>query len=302
MTLDDWPPFRDLGLLQGAKCLGVLLIARENLLSEIGETCAQACIGQGCHGRSVELGDDVLRRALRHPKTMPLRHVKAGQPCLVDRRDFGRGGEPGGGGDRVRFHPARAHLRESRGRVEHRHVDLPGDQILQDRGTATIGHEAEAGAGFFLQKNAADVVRAADAANTLGYLVRIGLQPSDEPLEVVGRHGVLGQEQIRSSSKQGHGLEICQQIIVERIDRAARDMRRVLAQAERVTVGRCAGDATNRNGAACACHVLDDDRLTEKRLHPLGEIARDYVGRTSRGIRHNDGNRPRRIGLRPCDA
>jgi hypothetical protein len=79
-------------------------------------------------------------------------------------------------------------------------------------------------------------------------------------------------------------------------------MRRVLAQAERVTVGRCAGDATNRKGAACARHVLDDDRLTEKRLHPFGEIARDHVGRTSRGIGHDDGDRPRRIGLRPCNA
>jgi hypothetical protein len=31
------PPFCGLGLLQGTKCLGGLLVARENLLSEIGE-------------------------------------------------------------------------------------------------------------------------------------------------------------------------------------------------------------------------------------------------------------------------
>src|SRR6202030_886537 len=89
--LDDRPPFLDLGLLKRAEGFGRLLVARGNLLAEIGKARAQAWIGQGCHGRSIELGDDVLRRALRHPKTMPQRSVKSRQSRLVDRWDFGRG-------------------------------------------------------------------------------------------------------------------------------------------------------------------------------------------------------------------
>jgi hypothetical protein len=88
---------------------------------------------------------------------------------------------------------------------------------------------------------------------------------------------------------------------VDRIGCAARDVGVVLAQAERVTVAGRTGGAANADAATCASHILDDDRLAEKRLHPLGEIARDDVGRASRGIGHDDGDRPRRIGLRHCD-
>src|ERR1019366_8930467 len=36
--LDDWPPLLDLGLVAGTECIRCLLLARENLLSEICET------------------------------------------------------------------------------------------------------------------------------------------------------------------------------------------------------------------------------------------------------------------------
>jgi transposase len=65
--LDDRPPLFDLGLVVGAKRLGRLLLARENLLCEIGEPCPHVRIGQGVHGRGIELGDDVLRRRLGRP-------------------------------------------------------------------------------------------------------------------------------------------------------------------------------------------------------------------------------------------
>jgi hypothetical protein len=43
--LDDRPPFLYLGLLQGSQRFGRLLVGRKNLLTEIGETRAQAWIG-----------------------------------------------------------------------------------------------------------------------------------------------------------------------------------------------------------------------------------------------------------------
>jgi hypothetical protein len=56
--LDDRPPFLDLGLLQGAKCLGCLLVARKNLLPEIGETALHCRISQGFDDGGIQLRDD----------------------------------------------------------------------------------------------------------------------------------------------------------------------------------------------------------------------------------------------------
>src|ERR1700692_4441874 len=53
--LDDRPPLLDLGLLVGAERLGGLLVARRDLLAEIGELLSHLRIGQRRHHRGVEL-------------------------------------------------------------------------------------------------------------------------------------------------------------------------------------------------------------------------------------------------------
>ena len=71
--LDDRPPFVDLGLVEGSERFRRLLLARRNLLPEIGEPRADRRIGERLDHRGVELGDDVLRRALaaRTARTRP---------------------------------------------------------------------------------------------------------------------------------------------------------------------------------------------------------------------------------------
>ena len=58
--LDDRPPLLDLGLVKGSECLRRLLLARRNLLAQIGEPLANGRIGQGFDNRAIERGDDVL--------------------------------------------------------------------------------------------------------------------------------------------------------------------------------------------------------------------------------------------------
>jgi hypothetical protein len=48
-------------------------------------------------------------------------------------------------------------------------------------------HELKLRTGELLKQDAGDMLRAADAGGTLGRLTRIGLEPGDELLEVVGR-------------------------------------------------------------------------------------------------------------------
>src|SRR5205814_5304029 len=81
--LDDRPPFVDLGLLEGGQRLRRKLLARENILREIDQLLPDRWIGQRARGGTIELGDDVLRRALGRPQRVPEREVEAGQSGLV---------------------------------------------------------------------------------------------------------------------------------------------------------------------------------------------------------------------------
>src|SRR5262252_10601706 len=62
--LDDRPPFLDFGLVISKQRLGGQLLARENILRDIGEALTHDRIGERIHDGLVELGDGVFRRAL----------------------------------------------------------------------------------------------------------------------------------------------------------------------------------------------------------------------------------------------
>ncbi len=71
-----------------------------------------------------------------------------------------------------------------------------------------------------------------------------------------------------------------------------------MADAQRVAVGRGVRHAADADGAAGAADILDDDGLAEGCLHPLGQEARDGVGRAAGRVGHDDGDDVRRIALR----
>jgi hypothetical protein len=54
--------------------------------------------------------------------------------------------------------------------------------------------------------------------------------------------------------------------------------------------------------AARAWPILDDEWLTEPLRRPLADQARDNIGPAAGRIADDDAHRPRRIGLRACDA
>src|SRR5262244_3943770 len=75
-----------------------------------------------------------------------------------------------------------------------------------------------------------------------------------------------------------------------------------LADDQRIAIGFGTHDPAGTDGAAGPGDVLDQNGLTERCLHAFGERARDNVGRAARWERCDNGDRSRRIGLRPCDA
>src|SRR6266436_10282892 len=81
--LDDRPPLLDFGSLQRIECLGRLLLARNDLLTELGKPLADRRFGERTHGRGVEPGDDILRRTFGGKQRTPDGTVESGQPGLV---------------------------------------------------------------------------------------------------------------------------------------------------------------------------------------------------------------------------
>src|SRR5947209_2563362 len=90
--LDYRPPLLDLCFMKGAKCLGRLLIARWDVLTEVKQTLTERRVIQCLDDRGIELGDDLLGRPLGCPKATPNRNIEARQPCLVYGWNIGRRG------------------------------------------------------------------------------------------------------------------------------------------------------------------------------------------------------------------
>ena len=87
---------------------------------------------------------------------------------------------------------------------------------------------------------------------------------------------------------------------VERQRLVERDVRRNLqiVDEQRVAVGRRARDALAGDVGAAAADVLDDEVLAELGRELRRDLARHLVGRPAGRVGHDDGDGPRRIGLR----
>jgi hypothetical protein len=133
-------------------------------------------------------------------------------------------------------------------------------------------------------------------------LALIGAHPFDQLFQVVRRHVFFRDDELRIGRQQRDRIEVFQEIIGERIDRAVDDMRAPVADAERVAVGRRAHDTSNRDRARGAGRVLDHDGLSERAAHALAENARDRVGRAAGREWHDQCDRTGRIRLRLRDA
>ena len=157
---------------------------------------------------------------------------------------------------------AAAHLRQRDRALHHQQVDLADDQIGHGGTGAAIGNEVDLLAGRLLEQNAAHVRRRVlvDEVDLAG----VGLHPGDEIFQIVGRKIFLRDHQLRIDRDQPDRLEILLQVVVELVDDAA-DVRVPLADVDGVAVGRGARDAPDRDAAAGAADVLDDDRLAERR-------------------------------------
>src|SRR5262249_11093121 len=150
--------------------------------------------------------------------------------------------------------------------------------------------------------NTPDMGGAAETGCTVSSVVRICLEPGDQLLHVLGWQVLLPNEHQRVRCEKSYGIEILQEVIADAECRSAEDVGVQLPDAQRVAVGRGAGDARDTNAASRPRDILDDQRLTERGPHAVGKDARDQIRRSAR--REWDDHRDRMgwKGLCPCEA
>jgi hypothetical protein len=126
------------------------------------------------------------------------------------------------------------------------------------------------------------------------------LQPGDQLLQVLRRQRLFADEPHRTIGDQRNRREIAHHVERQIESRAIDDMGLPMAEDQCVAVRRRARDLGGANGAGRAGRIFDDDILAECALHTVSEDAAERIGRPAGRERHDDRDRPRRIGLGGC--
>src|SRR5262245_66386143 len=79
-------------------------------------------------------------------------------------------------------------------------------------------------------------------------------------------------------------------------------MRAQEADAESIAIGYRTRDAAHADSTAGAGYVFNDDGLAERDPHALGHDAPNRICWSAGRKRHDHRDRPRWVGLRPCDV
>ena len=198
-------------------------------------------------------------------------------------------------GDRDDARLAAFVLRQRGREFRHRRLDVAADQIGHQLAAALVGDMRDLRAGRRLEALERHVRGAADAAG--GDVDRRLLRQRDEVLQRLGLDLVVHDDHVRHVAGQRHRREILERIVAElglheRVD----GERPVRADQQRVAVGRGARHHFGADAAAGAAAVVDHHRLPKRHFHLFADDAADDVGIAAGRERHDQMDRPVRIG------
>ena len=138
----------------------------------------------------------------------------------------------------------------------------------------------------------------ADTGDPHRRLIGIGLEPGDQPLQIVRRQAFLCDDQERLAADFDHRFQIPEQIERQSIEAAGQHMRRGGSDAQCMAVSGRADRAADTQAAGSARDILNDDGLPQNGPHLLTKEPRHRVGGATCRKWHDHGNRPGRIALR----
>ncbi len=117
------------------------LLPRGDIQSELGEAGAHRRIAEHLHHCAIQLGDDVLGRALRGEKSEPARGMEARHPGLIGGRNIGHGLRAARREVCNRFDGSGLQVRQRHGGLRDHQVDLTGEQIDGCGPGTAVGNE-----------------------------------------------------------------------------------------------------------------------------------------------------------------
>ncbi len=176
------------------------------------------------------------------------------------------------------------------GDVEQHGVDRAGQQVVDRRRGAAIGHVQQVGAGLALEQLDREMGDAAGAGGAAVHLAGIGLGMGDEALEIADAELAVDGQRLLHAHHQDLRGDVLGRVERHLGHQALHDgAGRGAHQAHDMGVGAGLGDEVDAGDAGRAALVLDQHRLAEERRHALGEVAAEDVGRPAGRERHDEG-------------
>jgi hypothetical protein len=172
--------------------------------------------------------------------------------------------------------------------LEH-HVDVPGNQIVDRRGAAAIGHVHDLCAGHVFEHLAAEMTRRPVARRCIGQFAGIFLGVVDQLLHRIDRQlGRHHQHQV-AARHQADRLKVPLDVVRHLGDHVARDGERAdRPHADGVAIRRRLRDHIHAQRERAAGAIVDNDGLAEFG----GKNARRSVGGAARRLWHDQADRP----------
>ncbi len=232
------------------------------------------------------------RRAGRRQDAVPLRGLEVLVAHLGDGRHVGQHRQAGRGAHRDRAQPPRLDVRQQRRRAGRERLRAAGQQIGQRRPGAAVRDVRDEHAGHQLEVLHCQVAGAGVAGRAVVELAGIGLDVSDEGLEVLGRHVGVDHEQVGHPRQQRHRHEIA--VHIERQvgeDHRVHGQRADVAHDDRVAIGCGLGHFLHRRHAGAAALVVDEHGLAQLARQFVGHRARHDLRGAARGERHHEADR-----------
>src|SRR5262245_21501897 len=182
-------------------------------------------------------------------------------------------------------------------------MHLAGHEVgVATSGEAAIGYVQNVDCGHRLEQFAGHVKRCADARGCKHDRSRVSLRVGDELGNRLNWKRRTNLHHVGDAHERRHRDEVAQYVEAQLVIKRRVDSVRYVELNERVSVGGRAHHLLGGEIAGSADPVLDDELLPETLGQPLCHQARGEIATTARRKADHKTHRPRRIGLRPCDA
>ena len=156
--------------------------------------------------------------------------------------------------------------------------------------------------GHHFEQFAGDVDRRADAARSIADLAGIGLHVADELGDGLRRKRWIDLHDERVADDARDRRDVADEVEIELVVEGGVDRIRRRDEQQRIAIRRRTDGGFGGDIGGCARPVFDDKLLAEPLGQPLTDETRSNVGGAAGGKPDHQAHRPRRVGLRLCDA